>query len=102
MKLYRYITSDEPSVLPGFPKVDVVLLSFNVVKTTPGGFWIMVGNTRKWVSNNCRKRFAYPTLEDAMQNYQKRTDKYRRILSYRIKVLERALKLAEEGNIIEP
>lgn len=87
LKLYRYdahsITiwdSNEPI------GVELVLTSYPINKYTPKGYWVCT-NT-KWVSNSSRKRWAYPTKEEALNSYRIRN-------THRIHYLERDLVIAK-------
>jgi len=44
----------------------------------------------KWIPKDSKKRFAYPTKQEAIINYEKRTNKY-------IQILEEKLKKAKFG-----
>lgn len=50
------------------PKLE--LLTFDVIRETPKGYWIdtYFGDTR-WVSKTSRKRFAYPSKEEALEGF---------------------------------
>ena len=97
MKFYRYVAVEYASLgVDGdyesskFPNPKLELRDYDLIKETPKGYWIGYGfyipnNLRgnaKWVSKTGRKRYAYPTKEEALENYIKRTQK-------RIKILER-------------
>lgn len=46
---------------------------YNIIKETEKGFWIHVpGDNRKWVSKTAKKRFAYPTKEEAIIAFKHR------------------------------
>ena len=56
---------------------------YRIAKFTPKGCWIITNggykidsifNIQKWVSLHSRKRFAYPTIEEARFNFQKRKE----------------------------
>ena len=103
MKFYRYeevsyasMDHDGEYYSPIIPDVRVVLKTYNLHKETPKGYWIghvyyapeyLRGNSR-WVSKTGRKRFAYPTKEEAMTNFIKRTER-------RVKILKAQLLRAE-------
>lgn len=56
------------------------LTEFNLVRETPKGYWICLGNPEqlhskpKWVSKTSKKRYAYPTKEQALENALRRTE----------------------------
>ncbi len=101
IKLYRYEKKvTQYTIFKFCNKVDLILKTFFVVKVTPKGFWFIdedykYGNKR-WVSNNATKRYAYPTEEEALNNYIHRTVKYVSILTMNLADTKFALKLAEE------
>jgi len=95
------------------------LNEYRIVRETPKGFWIWIGfglyenylpnelvtdkrdqefNKRilkqglKWVSNDCRKRWAYPTKKEAQINFQKRKQRHIKILKSQLSRAEDALK----------
>jgi len=72
MDHYRYRTN------VAFDVVEVCLEQFKVIKETPKGYWLTFPwsapfhgeyNWKKWVSKTSRKRFAYPTKEEAWDSY---------------------------------
>lgn len=54
---------------------------YKIIKVTEKGYWIndlaSLGN--KWVSGTSRKRFAYPTKEEAFENFKKRSERCAKI-----------------------
>jgi hypothetical protein len=105
MKFYRYEAVeysagvdqfDEP-IRKLFPDPKIELRTFNLHKETPKGYWIGYGHPdnglqshSKWVSKTAKKRYAYPTKEEAMNNYIKRTEK-------RIEILKSQLQECQFG-----
>jgi len=65
----------------------VVEITFKMVRETPCGYWIKEFITEHWVSKPSRKRFAYPTQNEAMVNFKARKTRQIGILS---RQLERA------------
>jgi len=75
---------------------NIDLITMYLDKETPCGYWITKdhpdneyqflhrGEKRRWVSKTTRKRFAYPTKEQAMYNYIKRKERHALILSARL------------------
>jgi hypothetical protein len=104
MKFYRYearvyadIDYDGEFVSPTIRIPKIELITLNLHKETPKGYWIGYGQVSdgfrshsRWVSKDGRKRYAYPTKEEAMNNYIKRTEK-------RIKILKSQLEECEYG-----
>ena len=90
MEFYRYELERGKS----FPALDLIVL--NLVKETPKGYWICLGNPNqlhsfpRWVSKSSRKRYAYPSKEEALLGYMNRT-------KTRITYLERDLDNCRSG-----
>lgn len=71
------------------PNIKVELRTYNLWKETPKGYWIGYGSLCEgklrgygiWVSKTSKKRHAYPTKKEALENFIKRTER-------RIKILE--------------
>jgi len=99
MVLYRYegsVTTEFISLLSvktflTIPKI--TLVTFEVFKETPKGYWICE-DAPIWVSKTSIKRYAYPTKEDALKNYIARTNKHIRLLKAKISKAEKLLKEA--------
>jgi hypothetical protein len=67
------------------------LNEYDLIKETPKGYWIGTGfYYKKWIPKTSKKRFVYPTKEEALYNYMKRTEK-------RIKILETNFYTCKEG-----
>jgi len=104
MKFYRYeavtyavLDMDGEYVSPTIRSPKIELRTYELIKETPKGYWIgsrgwKGGNWwfEKWIPKESRKRFAYPTKEEALRNYIKRTEK-------RIKILKSQLQECEYG-----
>lgn len=61
---------------------------YSLVKETPKGYWInneIFCKKSRWVSWTTRKRFAYPTKEEALKSFIRRQEERIRILTYQIK-----------------
>ena len=70
--------------------VSLTLYSYPVVSKTPRGCWIAegyCGTNKKFILDGARKRYAYPTAEEALVSLSRRNKKYIQILGDR---LERA------------
>jgi hypothetical protein len=110
-KFYRYETIQ----YIGGPKI--YLQEFAGVKETPCGWWIRLvgvgghtfgvgvgGHTfgwdkddiKKWVSKTAKKRYAYPTKDEAMFNFRMRKLRHISILKSRLVIAEWELNLIEE------
>jgi len=104
MKFYRYEAvvyavhdHDGELVSPRIRIPEMVLHTYNLHKETPKGYWIGYGHPdnglqshSRWVSKTAKKRYAYPTKGEALNNYIKRTEK-------RIKILKGQLEECEHG-----
>ncbi len=85
MKFYRYFSmlfTDGPRV---------ILAEFNLIKETPCGWWIQrmdqwnyLTENKRWVSKTTRKRYAYPTKEEALVNFKARKRRQIAILEYQL------------------
>ena len=81
MEFYRYDVYRTES------ECNVILSTFYLEKETPRGYWIANSITehcwhtpRKWIPKESKKRFAYPTKEEAKFNIIKRMEKRLKIL----------------------
>jgi hypothetical protein len=86
MNLYRYYDH-----WTGTDRVDVYLHSFYVYKETPNGWWINDYGKKRWVSKTSRKKFAYPTIEQAKESFKYRKERQMKILDSQIKKARLAL-----------
>jgi hypothetical protein len=110
MEFYRYEVrqdsdfndfGDAPA--PLFPHVRVQLKTFNLHRETPKGYWIGYGHTTegslrstsRWVSRTAKKRYAFPTKEEALLSFFKRKKQQVRILGNQLRTAEIALRDAE-------
>lgn len=92
-KMYRYQdyfygSEDNLSGEP-LPVCKISLDEYKVIKETPKGYWIsfpylshISTDWKKWVSKTSRKRFAYPTEEEALNNFIARRKSRIRHLEY--------------------
>ena len=67
-KLYRYVNSFG----------HLAIREYSVLRETRGGKWVRDPSTgvEHWVSNYSKKRLAYPTKEEALTNFIKRTERH--------------------------
>jgi len=111
MKFYRYeavsyasMDHDGEYYSPRIPNVNIVLSEFNLHRETPKGYWIGYGTLdsfhgdSRWVSKTAKKRYAYPTKEEAMTNYIKRTERRMKILKAQLLRVEIGLGIAKGMN----
>lgn len=68
MNLYRYSRLNEEHAPP------IILEVFVVVKESGKSYFISIKGKSRVVSKTARKRFAYPTIEEAKRNFIKRTE----------------------------
>lgn len=93
-KFYRYETveyavldMDGDFTRPNIPNPKLELIVYNLFKETPKGYWIGYGSPngllsgKRWVSKISKKRYAYPSEEEALTNFIKRTERRIEILS---------------------
>lgn len=76
------------------------MVSYDVIKETPKGYWIDIW-PKKWVSKNGKKRFAYPTQEEAKISFIKRRERQVTILSNQLKNAKLELEMAKTGTSFE-
>ncbi len=117
--LYRYQTSLLEKEDGDYYEVNLDLREYRIIRETPKGFWIWTGwglyennlpsiynegsdakeyaakqlkQGLKWVSNDSKKRFAYPTKKEAQINFQKRKQRHIKILKSQLSRAEDALR----------
>ncbi len=85
-----------------FPNPQLQEKEYDLLKETPKGYWIGYGSMgihkymwKKWISKTSRKRFAYPTEEEALENYIKRTEKRLKFLNWQVMECRVGLDLAK-------
>ena len=102
MKFYRYNgmmegfdLNDEKEIIP-FEQI------YESVKETPGGYWIIPDSSdgwsvlekKRWVSKYSKKRWAYPTKEQALTSFKRRKIRQIEILSDKLEQAREDLRLA--------
>ncbi len=92
IKFYRYEAVNYASIdefgdfTTGFPNPTIELRTLNLHRETPKGYWIGYGkpgqysSKGRWVSKTSKKRFAYPTKEEALNNFVLRKTRQIQIL----------------------
>jgi hypothetical protein len=96
MRYYRYDTvrySDRRLVL--------VCLQCDVESVTKRGVWVSVYGMRKFVLDNARKRYAYPTVEQALESFHARKRRQVQILRARLQEAEAALTLQPDAQFAD-
>jgi len=104
---YAEMDYDGEYVSPSFPNPKIELRTYNLHKETPKGYWIgyglyapnMLRGNSRWVSKTSLKRYAYPTKEEAMENYIKRTERRVKILKAQLLSAELALGKAKAMDV---
>lgn len=88
---------------PKFPNPKVQLRTYNLFKETPKGYWIGYGSLNEgklrsqghWISKTSKKRFAYPTKKEALENFIKRNERQIKILEFNIWFCKAAISIAK-------
>lgn len=65
---------------------------FKVLRETPCGYWILDDRKEKWVSNYSRKRFCYPTKEEAWHNFKCRKKRQLKLLRGQVTYISNIIK----------
>lgn len=104
-KLYRW------AYFKTYNGIKIYCQTYYVWKETPCGYWIDIfrnnltghepswKNGQRWVSKTGKKRFAYPTKEQAAVAFRLRKKKYLRILKQRVKETELILTYFKDSSI---
>jgi hypothetical protein len=112
-KFYRYEAVEYASMgIDGeyersrIPNPKIELRTYNLFKETPKGYWIGYGflyqglrSIGKWVPKEAKKRYAYPTKQEAMVNFIKRNEYRIRILKHQLWACEMAVSTAKNMKI---
>jgi hypothetical protein len=116
MKYYRYeiveyaVTDiDGEYISSPYPNPKLEVKEYETIKETPKGYWISyhpykdLSNWKyywkKWVSKTSKKKFAYPTKEDALVNFIKRTERRIEILDRQLQTCKISLNLAKNRKV---
>lgn len=84
------------------------VVEFQVLRETPKGYWINLAyggymmKSEKWVSKISRKRFAYPTKDEALDSFIARKKKQIQILKYQLGKAQDYYKQANRHKAGEP
>lgn len=81
-----------------FPNPKLELRTYDLIKETEKGYWIGYKNFsswKKWIPKISKRRFAYPTKQEAMKNFITRTKRRIKILKWQIDCCNIALGFAE-------
>ena len=105
---YGYTDINGELISPSIPNPTIILDEYNLIKETPKGYWIGYGeygnpnvfqSLNKWVSKTSKKRYAYPTKEDALNNFIKRNERRIKILQRQLTCCQIAVDIAKSMNI---
>jgi hypothetical protein len=83
---------------PSLPNPKLELITYDLIKETEKGYWIGYKNFsswKKWIPKTSKKRFAYPTKQEAMKNFITRTKRRIKLLKWQIDCCNIALGFAE-------
>lgn len=88
---YSYTIDADMDVYGSYSVVE--LTAYPIHKLTPCGWTLEVysGARRKWVSRETTKRFALPTIEEALESFVARQERRIQIMKLRIAESERAI-----------
>ena len=98
---YANFDHDGEYISPSIPRPKVELIELKLFRETPKGYWLGYGGFeslqghQKWVSKTAKKRYAYPTKKEALQNFIKRKERQAKILKYQLMSVEFALSTAK-------
>lgn len=106
MEFYRYeaeqyavIDHNGDFTSPSICSPHLALRTFPLIKETPKGYWVGRDWLKKWVSKTATKRYAYPTKEEALNNFIKRTERRVSILKAQLEWSEKALSAAQHFDV---
>ena len=86
----------------GGRSLEIHLFKFPVVKTTPKGAWLDIGeHANRFASRDATKRFACPTLAEAKESFIARKRKQARIYRKKAEEAEAAVRKIELGGARE-
>lgn len=92
----------------GDSSVTILIEELEVLKVTPKGVWLkvdsydihgMVYRDRRFVLKECRKRYACPTIKEALDSFVARKERQAGIYEARARTARRAIKLARTGTV---
>jgi hypothetical protein len=99
--LYRY-EGEQDEHFSFITTYKIVLKEFQIIKVTPKGYWIRQNfYFKKWVSNDCTRRFAYPTKNEALFHFKKRKEKQLKILTSQVEMVQQLLNQIDKVNTDE-
>lgn len=96
MLFYRYDSYLWNTDFLGNVNIKIVLTTFDMIRETPKGYWIDDNIREKWVSKTAKKRYAYPSKEEAMKSFLARKKRQSITLKTQVKVAKASLKEGRE------
>lgn len=91
----------EPYYEDYYPASQLIYYVYSVVKETPKGVWIKLKGyedctyqRKRFILSNSRKKYAYPSKEEALYSFIKRKETQIKILSRKLSEAEDLLELA--------
>lgn len=72
--------------------VEISILRYRVIKHTPKGVWLDVYGGKRFVLDSSVKRFACPTIDEALVSFYARKEKQIAICQWRIEDAKQAIK----------
>ena len=72
----------------------VYVTTLPVIKTTPAGRWVDEDGRKRFIRNKGRKRYAWETLELALESFIKRKERQQGILEAQLENVKQALEVA--------
>lgn len=86
-------------VKPLFPNIQIYFSEYKLVRETAKGWWIShsgYDNGKFWVSKTARKRYAYPSKDEALSAFIKRQERRVSILNAHVTKCNIAISIAQE------
>lgn len=77
----------------------IQLFTFRVFKETPCGFWYVRDNEEKWVSKKAKRRYCYPSKEDAWDSFKHRKRAHLRHLKNKLDGINQILKIIDKKEL---
>ena len=89
---------DEFERVCGPSETHLRLRRFEVIKTTPCGVWLATFDGPRFTRRDARKRFACPTLAEAIESFQARKKRQAAILMARAAAATKTLDLSKRAD----
>ena len=104
VQFYRYECQEYAShdyngelIASPHPNPKLELRTYDLLKETEKGYWIGYQgfSLKKWIPKKSKRRYAYPTKEEALTNFITRTKRRVNILQRQIECCQISISLAE-------